>query len=175
MASARYTIRPARPHEVGPLPRIELAAAGLFPDEDLPQELRTEATPESAFAEAAEAGRLLIAVESRTRSPVGFALAGVVDGSAHLLELDVHPDHGRQGLGARLIDAVAQWARDRGDTGLTLTTFVHLAWNAPYYRRLGFETIARKETGPELEGLLRQETAKGLDPAKRVAMRLALA
>jgi ribosomal protein S18 acetylase RimI-like enzyme len=34
---------------------------------------------------------------------VGFLLADIVDGNFHIKEMDVHPDHGRKGLGTKLL------------------------------------------------------------------------
>ena len=41
----------------------------------------------------------------------------------HLEELDVHPDHGRRGLGSSLVMAVRDWAAATGHEAITLTTF----------------------------------------------------
>jgi GNAT superfamily N-acetyltransferase len=98
----------------------------------------------------------------------------LLDGSAHLHEMDVLPDHGRRGLGGALVERIARWARDAGFRTLTLTTFRHLAWNAPFYTRLGFEEIPAAEIGPELRDALDEEAAAGLDPGKRLAMRRTL-
>jgi hypothetical protein len=35
-------------------------------------------------------------------------------------------------LGRQLIAAVVDWARARGATALTLTTFADIPWNGPY-------------------------------------------
>jgi GNAT superfamily N-acetyltransferase len=172
--STRYRVRAALPRDVPALPEIEVQAAARFPDEDLSPAQRAQAMPESAFAVAAQEGRLWVAVEEPRETPVGFAFARVVDGSAHLYEIDVHPEHGRMGLGSQLVECVIDWARDRGDAELSLTTFSHIPWNAPYYARLGFEPLAASEVGPEHKCLLEQEASNGLDPAKRVAMRLRL-
>jgi len=165
-----YTIRPAHPDEVGPLPALEVAASALYPDEDVAPELKAVGMPASEFAAAARDGRLWLAVESSSETAVGFAMARVVDGRTHLFELDVHPDHGRQGLGTRLVEAVVESARARGDADVTLSTFIHLPWNKPFYERLGFVVMAPGEIEPEFTEVLRKEVVSGLDPAKRVAM-----
>ena len=54
---------------------------------------------------------------------------------------------------------------------LTLLTFRDVAWNGPYYERLGFRALGDDELGPGLRALRDAEPAKGLDPAQRVAMR----
>jgi GNAT superfamily N-acetyltransferase len=167
-----YEILPARREHARQLPDVERAAASLFAPEDLSPEQREEITPEEEFEAAAREGRLWVAVTD-DGSAVGFALAGELDGAAHLLELDVHPDHGRRGLGAALVRRVVAWARARRLPALTLTTFRHVPWNAPFYRRLGFRILSTHECTPGLAGVLVDEEARGF--SRRVAMRLELA
>ena len=99
---------------------------------------------------------------------VAYALAVARDGSAHLEQVSVHPDHAGQRIGADLIDAVASWARDRGDERLTLTTFADVPWNAPYYRKLGFRALPDDALGPQLAAELSEERMRFTAP--RVAM-----
>ena len=99
---------------------------------------------------------------------VAYALAVARDGSAHLEQVSVHPDHAGQRIGADLIDAVASWARDRGDERLTLTTFADVPWNAPYYRRLGFRPLPDDVLGPQLAAELTAERERFTAP--RLAM-----
>lgn len=112
---------------------------------------------------------------SREREIVGLALADVVDGQGFLAELSVHPEHGRQGLGRRLIQAVEAWAGANGFATLSLTTFDSVPWNRPYYARLGFSVLDEKDVGPELIRLREGERARGLDDlSPRVCMRKSL-
>ncbi len=166
-----YTVRPAVPSDLGALPAIEAAAAAMFPEADLPARLRSESTPSETFAAAQEEGRLWVACAS-SGEPVGFALARDVDGEAHLDEMDVHPRHGRRGLGARLLREVVAWARAGRRGSITLTTFAHLPWNAPFYAREGFRVLDAHELGPELAEILHEDSARGL--RNRVAMAFSL-
>jgi predicted N-acetyltransferase YhbS len=88
--------------------------------------------------------------------------------------MDVVPAHAGRGLGRALVVEVAEWARREGFPSVTLTTFRHLPWNGPFYARQGFSELAAAELGPELRAALDEEVEHGLDPAKRVAMRLDL-
>jgi GNAT superfamily N-acetyltransferase len=168
----RYEIGSARIEELAELPQIEIEAGSIFPAEDLAPELRDDVHERSFFEGVFASGRLWVARCSMPPLPVGFAAATLVDGSAHLSEMDVVPGHARQGLGRGLVLEVARWACESGFASLTLTTFSHLAWNAPFYARLGFSILGASEQGPELRQVLEEEAAEGLDPAKRVAMRL---
>ena len=166
-----YTVRRAREGEFALLPTIERAAAGRF--------------RQTAFAAMADAplaaeqldpdhDRVWVAV-APDGTLVGFALAHRVDDAAHLHELDVHPDHARRGLGRRLIEAVARWAREEGLRAITLTTFRAIPWNGPYYARLGFRTLADDELSPSLRAIRLAETAAGLADTERCCMRRELA
>ncbi|WP_207390435.1 GNAT family N-acetyltransferase [Rhodococcus sp. ABRD24] len=84
--------------------------------------------------------------------PVAYCLVDIVDGGAHV-------EH-----------HVAEWARDRGLPELTLTTFVDVPWNGPYYTRIGFEILATEDLGPGLRAVRDHEATRGLDRWPRVAM-----
>ena len=169
-----YEIGKTRRDELDRLPEIERAAAAVFSPDDLPAELRDEVHDLSFFEQAAATGRLWVA---RALSPpllVGFAVVELVDGSAHLAEMDVHPHHGRRGLGRALVGEAVRWGQRSGYRSLTLTTFRHLRWNGPFYASLGFFELERKRQGPELSAILAAEANEGLDASKRVAMKMDL-
>ncbi|MDQ0710184.1 ribosomal protein S18 acetylase RimI-like enzyme [Arthrobacter woluwensis] len=109
-------------------------------------------------------------VEDATVEVAGYAVGEVVDGEAHLEQLSVDPRHGRQGLGARLLEHFRTVARDRGMRRATLTTFSEIPWNAAYYARLGFAVLPESEWGPELRAKVAEEAAHGLDRWPRVVM-----
>ena len=144
----------------------------MFSEADLPGSLRYKVTHISYLKEALEEGCLWVALYME--KPVGFAVASIIDGVGYLDELDVKPEFGRQGIGTRLVSTVIDWARAKNFPCLTLITFRHLAWNAPFYEKLGFRKMAAAEHGRELASLLREERRIGLDASKRVAMRLDL-
>ena len=169
-----YVIGFARADGVAELLGIDVAAGAIFPEEDLPAHMRDRGLPLSFFETAAREGRLFVARQEALERPVGFAVSMRVDGTSHLYELAVLPDHGRKGLVRALVEAVVKQARERGDTSVTLPTFRPLAWNAPFYMKLGFEMLDGGQIGPELMTCLEAETHRGLDPAKRVAMRIVL-
>lgn len=82
--------------------------------------------------------------------------------------------HARQGVGRTLIARAAEWAREHGFTALTLTTYVDVPWNGPYYERLGFRYLSPKEETPELRVLRDHEREVGLDAWPRACMTLAV-
>jgi len=170
---AGYSIEPARPEHLRALPEIERQAASLFRGWDVPQSVLEETTPLEEFQTVQAAGLLWVAL-SPQHHPVGFALVELEGHSPHLEEIDVHPLHGRRGIGTALVKAVCAWAQDRGYIGITLTTYRDIPWNAPFYASLGFEVLAAAELTPYLRARVEDETARGLDPAARVVMCKAL-
>ena len=103
---------------------------------------------------------------------VGFSMLEIVDGAAHLDELDVHPDHARKGIGSGLLRVSIDWAIQQGYAAMTLITFRHLAWNAPFYERFGFTEIEKHTLAPELSEILQDEASAGINTRHRIAMRL---
>ena len=105
--------------------------------------------------------------------PVGFVSVELLDGEAHIDQLSVLATHGGRGTGRALLDEAIRWARVEGLAGVTLTTFRDVPWNAPFYRRLGFEVVTEPANG--LAGRRADERSEGFDGfGPRVAMRLAL-
>ena len=168
-----YSIRPGNIADLPLLPRIEIAAASLFPDADLPPHLRYMAKEKSTLRKAIKEQRLWVACDERDTA-VGFALADEVGGLAYLEEIDVHPDHMRRGLGKQLIAAVIRWAQQCQYPVLRLVTFSHLPWNAPYYASQGFVTLDSDSIEPAYQQLIDEDTAVGIDPINRVVMELKL-
>jgi GNAT superfamily N-acetyltransferase len=104
--------------------------------------------------------------------PVGFAHVELIERDAvHLEEIDVHPDHGRRGLGARLIRQVCRWAVSNGYRAVTLTTFRDVPWNLPFYERLGFDVVPPDQVSASLRAIVEDETRRGLDRSRRVVMK----
>lgn len=164
-----YRVVPAAEEHLEALPAIERAAATLFAGMDLDAAVLEDHTSLEEFADAREDGLLWVAI-TRAGSPVGFALADEHGSGIHLEEVDVHPDHGRRGLGARLVRAVCDFAH-RADHDVTLTTFRDVPWNRPFYEGLGFSVVAPAELSQALRAIVAEEAERGLDPEQRVVMR----
>ena len=164
------TIRPARSDDLAVLVEIERAAGDLF--RQLDPDLLADHDPGSVeeLLPYANDCRAFVSVDAHDR-PVGYLLVDLVDGAAHIEQVSVHPDHARQGIGRTLIERADVWARERDLRSLTLTTYVDVPWNAPYYARCGFRVLAESELGPELRATRDHEATLGLDPALRVCMR----
>ena len=164
-----YSIREATTADHAELSAIERAAAAMFRESPYPQ----LADAPLACEHLQPADRIWVIVDAQ-HCPVGFAITRWAGRAVHLQELDVHPQHARRGLGARLIEAIADWARARGAPALTLSTCADIPWNAPYYARLGFRPLAVPELTAELLEVRRAETVAGLLMQHRVCMQRTL-
>jgi GNAT superfamily N-acetyltransferase len=164
-----YKIAAARASDLPLLPAIELAAATLLAGH-APAAVLAETTSAADFEDAQQRGELWVALADDV--VIGFAHVKILEpGIAHLEEIDVLPEHGRRGVGSRLVVSVCQWAEARGYSFITLTTFRDVPWNEPFYERLGFQEISPDELSPALRLVVEDETRRGLDPSRRVAMR----
>jgi GNAT superfamily N-acetyltransferase len=126
--------------------------------------------PEPGDAKALAAAAVVFAAGNPA---VGFARVEIVDAHAHLEQVSVIPRAMRRGIGTALVQAVLRWATDEGYAEVTLITFADVAWNAPFYARLGFVPV--EDLTPGLAELRDWERDLGLDSlGERVVMRRTL-
>jgi GNAT superfamily N-acetyltransferase len=160
-------IRPARPNEAAEILAIEHEAGRMFASAGLPPDL--EGLDSQEIAAAITEQLLWVTTEADDRA-VGFALAWLRPDALHLRELDVLPTHMRRGLGRGLLEFVCTRARAFGRASVTLTTFRDVAWNAPLYRRWGFEVLAPEACPAWLADIRAHEDSGELRRWPRVAM-----
>ncbi|SDP41026.1 N-acetylglutamate synthase, GNAT family [Klenkia soli] len=154
------SVRRAEEADLPLLADVERAADQLF----VPLGM-TDFPPPATPAQRAQAWRVLV----EGRPPRGFAVLELVDGAVHLEQLSVDPAHGRQGIGAGLLEATVEQAREHGADRVTLCTYADVAWNGPFYARHGFVEIT--DPTPGLALLLAHEVDLGLDRyGRRAAM-----
>ena len=171
---ARVTIRTARSGDLARLVEIERAAGQTFLQLDPDLFAGHDPGTVAELRRYADGGRAFVSVDADDR-PVGYLVLDVVDGAAHIEQVSVHPDHARNGLGRALIERAATWASARGLRSLTLTTYVDVPWNGPYYERLGFGYLTAGEETPGLRAVRERERALGLEVWPRTSMRRTLA
>ena len=88
----------------------------------------------------------------------------------HLAEVDVLPSCGKKGIGASLVNSVCCWAEKKGFIYVTLTTFKHIPWNAPFYKKLGFRVLNTDEFSPDIAFRVDKEHKQGLLKEDRCVM-----
>ena len=163
-------IRAARPDDIAVIRDIEVAAGQLF--RGLGMDAIADDTPpfESQLAYYIRDGRAWVATDSDD-IPIAYILVEALDGCAHIEQVTVHPSHSRKSLGSALIDHAELWADGCGLSGVTLTTFRDVPWNAPYYERLGFVLIPEAAWSEGLRRVVSQEGQHGLNAWPRVVMK----
>lgn len=172
--AAPATIRLARHQDAARLPDLEQSAGELFRTAPgLEWVAGHENTPAEFYGPLIDAGTVWVAVD-RDDTPVGFVSAEEVGDTLHVWELAVDSARQGQGIGRRLMGAARGHASDRGLAAVTLTTFRDVAWNAPFYQRLGYRVLEAAEITPNLAGHLSDEIGRGLPAERRCAMRLDL-
>lgn len=162
-------IREARSSDLEHLPKIERSAAQIFKqDKDLAWLADDEVQPTSLHQNYIQARNSWVAVHDEL--PVGFINGVEYNKTFHICELSVTEEWQSQGVGRALLNAVEQIMRDRGITIITLTTFKDVPWNAPFYERLGYETLAEDTLSIFLTDILDEEIEAGLEAHRRCAM-----
>jgi ribosomal protein S18 acetylase RimI-like enzyme len=164
-----YTIRSARLEELIFLAQIEQSAARLFLDTSYSFLVDADPLPLDVIRQQFQAGLVWVAV-NRHEVVVGYAIAREVEGTLYLQEIDVAPEHGRRGIGSALVNAVCAWAKQQGYRIITLSTFRDVAWNAPFYSKLGFRILDESELTTGFQQIRLQEIEAGLPISERVIM-----
>lgn len=167
--SDEYIIRLARQQELLLLNALENAASEIFKNTKYALEINQEPLSLEILEQQQQQDLVWVAINNSDR-PVGFAVVLIVDGLAHLHELSVAPQYGRQGIGTKLTKEVINWAKQASFPGITLSTFRDIAWNAPFYRKLGFREMPKAEIGTELDNIRRKEAEAGLPIEERILM-----
>jgi GNAT superfamily N-acetyltransferase len=171
-AAKTCSIRLAQAGDAAILPGIEASAGELF--KSLPDLAWIADEPIGSaedFLPAIAAGTVWLA-DDQSAGVIGELRGEIFGDVLHIVELAVVKDFQQRGVGRHLLDTVSAVARARGLKAITLTTFRHVAWNAPFYARHGFVELSGAELGERLRETVRAEEARGLP--NRCAMRLEL-
>lgn len=161
------TIRPAREEDLAALPAIELSAGRLFVEHGFGDE--AHASPSAAWRPSLDAGLLWVA-DDGGGAPIAFLAARQYEDALYIAEVDVAFEFQRQGLGGALVGQAVQAAKSSGLAFVGLTTAVTPPWNAPAYRRMGFDIC--EEPPRWLAAILEAELRNG--QPDRCAMLLVL-
>lgn len=168
---ADHYIRPAVPTDADLIAQVEWSAAQIFTS--IPQLewlSHIHCSPRDWRDYLRSNDTCLVAVTAEMHV-VGFLCARQIDRHLHIDEVSVRKEWQTCGIGRQLVLLCLHRARDAGFVGTTLTTYRDVPWNAPWYRRLGFDVLRDDKTPGFLRDQLEAERAKGLSPPARVAMR----
>ena len=133
---------------------IEIAAAGLFPTSVLPESVGRSGSPDEIRA-GIQASLAWVAEAAHT-GVVGFLVGETVGTSMHIVEMDVLPSQARQGIGGQLLEHSIAYSKTMGFREVTLTTFLNIPWNAPFYARHGFKVVGDSNHYPHLAQALKR-------------------
>ena len=112
-----------------------------------------------------------VALDALSQTISGFITAEVIEGEFYVGEVSVSAPNQQKGIGSKLFETALTEARLLGLSAATLTTFIDVPWNAPYYERLGFGIITSNLLPLYLQRILQNEKKAGLPLERRCAMR----
>jgi GNAT superfamily N-acetyltransferase len=168
-----FPIRTSALTEFDALCDIDDDASTLFIEAGLDLESDEARTFDSAerqrWRQSVAAGSCWVAIGAADQL-AGFVAVSQLDGDPYLQQLSVRRRFMRQGIGTSLIAQVARESLSAGHARLWLTTYSHLSWNCPFYRRCGFKPVAQQDVGPELRASFEHERRYLPDPDRRVIM-----
>jgi GNAT superfamily N-acetyltransferase len=117
-----------------------------------------ERTVEEWSSWLADAATVVLLAETPEGAPAGLAVVRVYDTPrsptmvprrrGHVETVVVAALHRRQGLGRRLMEEAAGWARRKGAVELVLTTWAGNVAADAFYERLGYQPLTRVLTRP---------------------------
>jgi GNAT superfamily N-acetyltransferase len=168
-------IRQTRQSDISVLQAVEISASRAFLEiEGLETFADYNCATEEQHLTAIEPGTSWTA-ETDDGQQIGFLAAIPEDTALHVYEISVHSDHQKQGIGKALMEHAEAHAKELDLTEMTLTTFRHVPWNAPFYEQLGFQILKTEECDARLGSILAEELGRGLPlPEQRCAMRKTL-
>ncbi|MTC57901.1 MULTISPECIES: GNAT family N-acetyltransferase [Providencia] len=167
-----YTIRLANQTDAQCLPAVEESAGQTFAGHPKFDWItHSDVQPVDNHIECIAQGMEWLAVDQHDK-PVGFIMAQRLADSLHIVELSVCQSAQGQGLGKKLINQIISFAKIQQISQVTLTTFREVAWNAPYYQRLGFSIIEPAQLTEPLQEILQHEIDAGFQAIDRCAMQL---
>ncbi|AOM39378.1 GNAT family N-acetyltransferase [Xenorhabdus hominickii] len=165
-----FSIRLTQKSDVSRLPAVEYSAAKLFSFiPELSWIADGHVQTEQQHLEYLSQDNSWIALNNI--QPIGFILAKPLNDGLHIMELSVHEHWQRKGIGRALIEKVVQVAEQRNLQAVTLTTFRHVSWNAPFYQRLGFDILKPQQITAALRKILQSEIDYGFTEEQRCAMK----
>ncbi len=164
-----WSLRLARMEDALLMPAIEAAAGRMFDEVDgLAGIAGQQTVPLERLQRYIRKGHCLVAHAEGQMA--GFIVTEPFSRELHIWEFSVDPAFQRRGIGAGLLRACLIDARNSGFRAVTLTTFIDVPWNAPFYATLGFVEVTALDAHPRLAGELAVEADHGLPAARRCAM-----
>jgi predicted N-acetyltransferase YhbS len=165
-------IRLARPEDLDALSAIEADADLRYADSAHPEFASGSTIPRSVLERAIARQWIIVAADDDR--VVGWVLLTRSGDEMCVGQISVRRDAGGRGIGAALLKTVAASARGMGYRSVVLNTQNDVAWNRPWYERLGYVVVKPADWTDDMHEITREQTESGLDWSTRVHMRLVL-
>jgi GNAT superfamily N-acetyltransferase len=144
--ASQLEVRLAEPGDEGIVSRLLREAFEPYRDEYTPGGFADTTASEDVVRERFETGRVWLAFDGDEAVGTVTALADDRGYGVYIRSMAVTPKAQGRGVGQKLLDALEQDARDRGETHLRLYTTFVLPAAQPLYEKNGFLVI--RETAP---------------------------
>lgn len=145
------------------LPALEKAAGDVFRTIGMEDIADGDVPTADYYASFLKHGAVYVSTWAEDETTLtGFILLAPFEKAAHIYEVSVHPTYQRQGIGGQFLAQANDWARANGFDHVTLTTFTHVPWNAPYYETQGFKFVEEDAYSPAQKILSENEALHGL-------------
>jgi predicted N-acetyltransferase YhbS len=139
---ADFSIRVASVDDAPLLADIERDADQRYLDSPYREQLDGSAIPAEAARRYCAEGRIFVAeVDGLVVGYLGWHLEADPD-YLGISQVSVLTEFGRQGIGTALMRRAVDTAIAKGVSHIVLATFSDVAWNEPWYLRLGFRSLA---------------------------------
>lgn len=164
------TVRPARVSDAPSLPSIEISAGTAFLAVPGLEWIAADGVMSvSRHSELIKGGGCWVAADKGGKIS-GFLAGEAFSDALHICELSVVSEAQGKGVGSALVKAAIGWAEAEGKSAVTLSTFRDVAFNGPWYERMGFRAIANDELSDRMAFVMEDEIAHGLPADRRCAM-----
>ena len=171
---ANLSIRPASLEDAAHIPDIEISSGAAFRSVPGLEWIAEEgALPDEKIRGWIDRSTAWVAEDGDGRL-IGFIVCENTGDASHIMQLSVRDDCQQRGIGKALIGAAIAAAQKLEISLMALTTFRDVAFNGPFYAKLGFEFIEKADLNDRLRSILRNEEAEGLPIDRRCAMQMPL-
>lgn len=170
-----FHIRLAQATDLTAIANIEINAAQRFLDTPYPQLASAPGLNQQTLHHALE--QQLLWVAENANKVIGFALVQSIEDSnlAYLAELDIDYNAQNQGFGRRLLMQVLNELRQQQFISVYLISFRDVAFNVPWYQRIGFSidnAFTHGRAKDFLQAQLKAEANAGFAMENRRVMKL---
>lgn len=164
-----YTLRALQSGDFAQLHAVEASATDRLIQHGA-GELQFLPAPTAAHFERGFAGCGTWVAADAAGVAVGYLRAHDIGGIFWIHQVSVHADHAGRGLGRALVFAALDHARWAFHSAAGLSTYRDIAFNAPFYERLGFLRADPASLPPEILARFEAECPPGCPPERRTIM-----